>query len=245
MIYQKIQQKLVSVEDEEAYSKQCQIIFTFKGSNNNNNNNNTPINSPETFNSGTTLTQLKAIISNDISSYIDSLNVINGTDFLAMVLSSDNINPEEQLKNGISAIDLGNCINTIKAQNHIEKDENLIILNIQSKNKYENQNEDNSLIIGKNPYIEIYNNSGVKLDLSICKEEIKIMKHIGDIEKLDLETAQIFSNNGIDVFNAADDFFNDICHPFNNPFNKDITINDRRNDIYQNVIVKTDVNIMG
>ena len=203
-------------------------VFTFKGSNN---NNNIPINSPETFNSGTTLTQLKAIISNDISSYIDSSNVINGTDFLAMVLSSDNINPEEQLKNGISAIDLDNCINTIKAQNHIEKDENLIILNIQSKNKYENQNEDNSLFIGKNSYIEIYNNSGVKLDLSICKEEIKIMKHIGDIEKLDLETAQIFSNNGIDVFNAADDFFNDICHPFN----KDITINDRRNDIYQNV----------
>jgi len=118
---------IVSVEDEEAYSKKCQIIFTFKGSNNNNNNNNnTPINSPETFNSGTTLTQLKEIISNDISSYIDSSNVINGTNFLAMVLSSDNINPEEQLKNGISAIDLGNCINTIKAQNHIEKDENLI-----------------------------------------------------------------------------------------------------------------------
>ena len=61
------------------------------------------------------------------------------------------------------------------------------------------------------------------------------MKHIGDIEKLDLETAQIFSNNGIDVFNAADDFFNDICHPFENPYNKDITINDRRNNIYQNV----------
>ena len=108
-------------------------------------------------------------------------------------------------------------------------------MNIQSKNKYENQNEDDSLIIGKNTYIEIYNNLGVKLDLTICKEEIKIMKYIGDLEKLDLETAQIFSNNGIDVFNAADDFFNDICLPFNNPFNKDITINDRRNDIYQNV----------
>ena len=107
-------------------------------------------------------------------------------------------------------------------------------MNIQSKNKYENQNEDDSLIIGKSTDIEIYNNSGTKLDLSVCKEEIKIMKYIGDLEKLDLETAQIFSNNGIDVFNAADDFFNDICHPFDNPFNKDITINDRRNDIYQN-----------
>ena len=50
------------------------------------------------------------------------------------------------------------------------------------------------------------------------------MKYIGDLEKLDFETSQIFSNNGIDVFNAADDFFNDICHPFENPYNKDITI---------------------
>ena len=109
-------------------------------------------------------------------------------------------------------------------------------MNIQSKNKYINQNDENgSLIIGKNTYIEIYNNSDAKLDLSICKNEIKIMKYRGNIEKLDLETAQIFSNNGIDVFNVADDFFNDICHPFDNPYNKDITINDRRNDIYQNL----------
>ena len=235
---------IVSVEDEKAYSKDCQITLTFLGSiidvhsgggNNEDINNDNPIKIPEIFGPDTGLEQFKEVISNDISLYINSSKVINGSDFLAMVLSSDNINPEEQLKNGISAIDLGNCINIIKAQNHIDKDKNLIILNIQSKNNYENQNEDDSLIIGKSTYIEIYNNSGTKLDLSVCKEEIKIMKYIGDIEKLDLETAHIFSNNGIDVFNAADDFFNDICHPFDNPFNKDITINDRRNDIYQNV----------
>jgi len=61
------------------------------------------------------------------------------------------------------------------------------------------------------------------------------MKYIGDTDKIDLNSAKIFSDQGIDVFNPADDFFNDICYPYDNSNKKDIIINDRRNDIYQNV----------
>ena len=60
------------------------------------------------------------------------------------------------------------------------------------------------------------------------------MKYIGNPGELDIESAKIFSKQRIDVFNAEDDFFNDICCPYNIPDNKDIIINDRRNDIYQN-----------
>ena len=42
------------------------------------------------------------------------------------------------------------------------------------------------------------------------------------------------ADKGIDVFNPEDDFFNDICHPFESPDGKDIILNDRRTDIYQN-----------
>ena len=42
------------------------------------------------------------------------------------------------------------------------------------------------------------------------------------------------SEQGIDVFNARDEFFNDICYPYDNPDGMDIIINDRRSDIYQN-----------
>ena len=101
-------------------------------------------------------------------------------------------------------------------------------------NKSENAN-DNSLNIGKNNQIEIYNYSGKKLNLSICNEDIKIMKYIGDIEKLDIESAMNLADKGIDVFNASDKFFNDLCHYYDNKDGKDIIITDRRNDIYQNV----------
>jgi hypothetical protein len=42
-----------------------------------------------------------------------------------------------------------------------------------------------------------------------------------------------FSDNGIDIFDIKDSFFNDICYPFSNP-NSDIILKDRVLDIYQN-----------
>ena len=56
------------------------------------------------------------------------------------------------------------------------------------------------------------------------------MKYIGDAEELNIESAVSFSEQGIDIFNANDDFFNDICHDISNTNGKDIVINDRRND---------------
>jgi hypothetical protein len=76
--------------------------------------------------------------------------------------------------------------------------------------------------------------SGRKLDLSVCKEEIKIMKFLGDVEEIDINSAKALADSGIDVFNASDDYFNDICHRYDID-DKDIIIEDRRTDIYQNV----------
>ena len=61
------------------------------------------------------------------------------------------------------------------------------------------------------------------------------MKYIGDIKELDIQSAINFARQGIDVFNAKDDFFNDICQNYNNTNGKDIIIKDRRNDIYKKV----------
>ena len=181
----------------------------------------------------------KTTVRKNISSYVNSSNVINGSNFLAVVLSSDNMHPEDQLKYGISAVDLGNCTNVIKEFYNISKEENLIVLNMETKtdesqkNK-SNNNGDKSFNLGKNTLIEIYDYSGRKLDLSICKEEIKVMKYIGDVDdKLDMNSAKSLSNKDIDIFNANDGFFNDICHQYDNSDGKDIILTDRRNEIYQ------------
>ena len=60
------------------------------------------------------------------------------------------------------------------------------------------------------------------------------MKYIGDVKELDINSAIERSHQGIDVFNAADDFFNDLCNFYDNSDSIDIIISDRRKDIYQN-----------
>ena len=164
---------------------------------------------------------------------MNTTHCINGTNFIGMALSSDNMDPEEQIKNGISAIDLGNCTEIIKEYYNISKNENLMILNIETKN-ISNSNNDNYFNLGKNTQLEIYDVSGRELDLSVCKDDIKVMKYIGDVKELKIQSAISLSEQGIDVFNARDAFFNDICHPYDDPDGRDITLNDRRTDIYQN-----------
>ena len=105
----------------------------------------------------------------------------------------------------------------------------------ESKKGEEKNDNSNSFDLGKNVQIEVYDMSGRKLDLSVCKEEIKIMKYLGDVaEELNIDSAKSLAESGIDVFNASDDFFNDLCHNYDNN-DKDIIIKDRRTDIYKNV----------
>ena len=49
-----------------------------------------------------------------------------------------------------------------------------------------------------------------------------------------MNNAREFADKGIDIFNASDDFFNDKCKYYD--INLDITIQDRREDIFQDVI---------
>ena len=194
----------------------------------------------KTFDQTTSSSEFKNQIMNNISAFLDSSALINGSDFIAVIFTSEDMDPKEQLKKGISAVDLGDCTQAIKEYYNISKDESLIILNMESKKndskkQGEKDNNDNSFYLGKNVQVEVYDMSGRKLDLSVCKEDIKVMKYIGDVEELDIESAMGLADQGIDVFNASDSFFNDICQDYNNTDGKDLVIKDRRSDIYQNV----------
>ena len=59
------------------------------------------------------------------------------------------------------------------------------------------------------------------------------MKGISDLEDIDSGKAKELAEQGIDVFDAKDSFFNDICHPFQS--NQDLVLSDRREDLFQNV----------
>ena len=87
----------------------------------------------KSINQSTSLFEFKSIIKNNITGFVNSSNLINGSDFLAIISTSDNTDPKEQLKKGISSFNLDDCIEVIKTHYNISKEENLIILNIESK----------------------------------------------------------------------------------------------------------------
>ena len=181
--------------------------------------------------------EFKEIIFKNLSHFVDENTVINGSDFKAQVISSDDLDPIQQIKNGISGLDLGNCISILKKQYNIQKDEDLIIVEIETKEdkeKTKDLDRDKDYIdLGKNVKVAIYDRSGRKLDISYCNQEITLMKIINDLEDVDLTSASEYAEYGIDVFNANDAFFNDLCHPFRS--DTDIVLRDRREDLYQNV----------
>ena len=109
--------------------------------------------------------EFKNEILNNITSFVNSSSLINGSDFIAVVLDSNEMDPKEQIKKGISAIDLGNCNGQIKEYYNISKDEPIIILNMESKRNESNTNIDNNnnaFDIGKNNIYYFYN-------FNICK----------------------------------------------------------------------------
>ena len=194
----------------------------------------------KTFFENITVSEIKDQIRSEITSFVDSIKVFSSTNFKAAVLTSDEMNPEEQLKKGISAVDLENCTQVIKEYYNIPQEENLIILNIELKNDESRENENNieenkSPNLNKITQVEIYDYSGRQLNISVCKEDLKVMKYIGDIDEINIESAKSLSKQGIDLFNPQDSFFNDICCQYDNPDGKDIILNDRRNDMFQNI----------
>ena len=190
-----------------------------------------------TFSGVDSATEFKDIIFTNITSFVDPNTVINGSNFKAQIIAASDIDPVEQIKNGISGLDLGDCIEILKAHYQIPENEDLIVIEIETmedkeKNKGLNYKID-CIDLGKNVKLSICDMHGNILDMSFCNNDITVMKYVGDVDEIDINTAMEYADQGIDVFNTRDSFFNERCSKINS--DKDIVLKDRRTDIFQNV----------
>ena len=115
----------------------------------------------------------------------------------------------------------------MKEHYNISENENLILLLMELENKKnqkkdEINNNEKSFNLDIHILINIFDLSGRKLDLSICEENINIGHNLDGYQEVDIKSAKNYAKRGIDVFNASDSFFNDLCHPYDD--NKDIII---------------------
>ena len=146
---------------------------------------------------------------------------ITGLDF-KMKISPIN---REKYEIMTTVIDFNECKDILIQDNNLPINSTLTVLQIEISKK------NDFALTDQIEYAVFYENRN-QLDLSICKE-IKINYEIKNKSKIDIDKINEFKENGIDIFNINDNFFNDICFPYSIN-NSDIVLKDRKLEIYQN-----------
>ena len=122
---------------------------------------------------------------------------------------------------------------------HLEECEKKLKEKFPSKNftilQMNLKNNNTNCLVDQVEY-KIYDENKEPVDLSLCKDvNIKIEYKIQNSSLVNMEQIKDFKNQGIDVFNIKDTFFNDICYPYTDgDSNSDMILTDRVSDIYQN-----------
>ena len=171
-------------------------------------------------------TKSKEEIINDLDNLIlgkdpEQTYVINGDDFTVIIKPVNSIVEESTVN-----IDFSECEKVLK-EKYPEKEFRIMQINIENSNE--------NCLTDQVEY-KIYDEEGTQMDLSLCDEvEISIEYEIKNTSLLNLEQISNFQEQGVDVFDINNQFFNDICYSYSdNGSSSDMILSDRVADIYQN-----------
>ena len=156
------------------------------------------------------------IIKNDILN--ENENILISSNNIVYQIKTSKI---KNKYNNISNIYFGECETTLKQENNIDY---FIILKIDIKI--------NDIMPAKVEYEVFDPNTKEKLDLSVCHNKINIEVPL-TLDNNSLELFQKFYDNGIDILNKHDPFYNDIFKIFTTDDNTDIILSDRRTEYYK------------
>ena len=181
------------------------------------------------------------VISNDPSELNKTNNLINslikkglidpegnfnltGTNITIQVTTSEKTSVKN--KDKISNIDLGECETILKNYYNISR--SLIIYKIDIRR--------NDTVATQVEYEVINPYNYEKLDLSLCNNtKINIYSPV----YLDNSTYDLYKNlqeQGYDLFDSKDSFYNDLCTPFDSENETDVLLRDRKKDYYNSEI---------
>ena len=176
-----------------------------------------------------------SLLSNIISNEYNNEDAILKSDEGISFHLTNTLNEKEKLykeKNNyynLSIIDLGNCESKLKERNGIPGNISLIFL------KFESYYENSAI---KNVQYEIYNPiTRQKIsDLSPCQNDIIDIYIPTNLDNETLIIYEDLKNQGYDIYNPNDTFYNDICTKYTSINNTDLTLNDRKSIFYDNQI---------
>ena len=168
------------------------------------------------------INQLEEIKNNLLNPDYNGENTIIETETVIIQLAKldDQINQENP---NVSNIDLAECEDIFRSENHLDEDEDLIVY----KTDIKTSDLSSTYVI-----YEIYDSSLNKLNLDVCKDShitINVPVHFDDSLN---NLAKSLSDSGYNLFNEEDSFYNDICSTYTNENGTDMILSDRKQDIY-------------
>ena len=166
------------------------------------------------------LSEIESLIRDNIDDFVSLNKTLIGDNFAIQVYPSNS--PIES--------NFASSVNTeqieIAIQNAMNISSPLYIIKIDSFSQSK---------ITSNVNFSIFTQNGEEIDKFLYQNaQIEISYPINE-SQLNLSTAAEFAEKGIDVFNAEDSFFNDVCFPFATENGTDVILSDRRKDFFQNV----------
>ena len=131
---------------------------------------------------------------------------------------------KNSLNPNVSTIDLGICENILKTQYNISQKDSLIVIKTDIKS---------SDLSSTYVQYEIYNpNTLESLNMSYCSE-VKISVSVP--VNLDTDTITLYDKlceSGYNLFDSNDDFYNDICATYTSANGTDMTLEDRKKEMF-------------
>lgn len=133
-----------------------------------------------------------------------------------------------------NTLELNECEEKIKTTYFFDSTFYLIQMDLNEQAESENKKS-----ISNQAKYKIYRPNGEEIDISeICKDtKIKIEKEINLNNTENKEEIMKLLEEGVNVFDINDPFFNDICYPYQDENGNDIPLKNRKEDFYQNTVV--------
>jgi hypothetical protein len=166
-------------------------------------------------------------------------NTLYGGQFMSVQISSNITSMQETAKNnGLSTLDLTNCLSKLKEKYNIPEDSKLVIekwdLNANIVNV---SNIDRTLASDYLSFNVFSSDLNTKLDVSICfNTTIPIQIPLKAPENLNLTFYRKMQNQTVDIFDPGNIAFTSRCGAVVDPDNNaDTSMNYRRSNYYQNL----------
>jgi hypothetical protein len=170
----------------------------------------------------------------------ETYTVVGNIYLSSQIIKANNSTMDEwlsdSLTNGLSIVNVSQCITKIKSYYNISNNDNLTVIKTDTDASLGVENDDDTPAGSKEVQINIYYDNK-KLNISVCDQsDINIKIPIDNSTMFNITKYNLFKEQGIDIFDPNDPYFTSRCNSYSSD-GYDTTVNMRLKNLYTNISI--------